>query len=102
MEPIFTARNVDADNAILLPRLRRLTIYVGCGDLDVSTLIQSVKAGNEHSRAFGEVAIIFEEEPGADMIQGLEPLRQLVVELDYRVGVTPVLRPWEGRYDGFW
>ena len=101
-EPIFVTLDVDTDNAILLPGLRRLTIYVGCGDLDASALIQSAKARNELSRSLMEVAIVFEKEPGADVIRGLEPLREFVVELDCRVGVTPVLRQWESRDDDLW
>ena len=101
-EPIFVTLGVDVDNVILLPGLHRLTIYVGSGDLDAPALIQCVKARNEHSMSLGEVAIVFEKEPGADVIRGLEPLRELVVELDYRVGVAPVLRQWESRCDDFW
>ena len=34
-EPIFTTLDVKIGNTALLPGLRRLTIYVGCGDLDI-------------------------------------------------------------------
>jgi len=79
-------------NPILLPGLRRLAIYVGCGDLDTSALIQSAKARKERSRSLREVTIIFENEPEVDLVQELGQLTEIVGELDYRVGVTPVLR----------
>ena len=91
MDPFFATLGATADNAILLPGLRRLTIYVGCGDLDVSALIQCAKGRREHSRSFGKVTIIFENEPGADMVREVESLGEFVEELDHRVGVTPKL-----------
>jgi len=101
-EPIFAALDVKMDNTILLPRLRRIMIYVGCGDLDVLALIQSAKARKEHSRPLGEVVIIFENEPGAGVVRELGPLGELVEELNYRVGVTPVMRQWENRDGDTW
>ena len=101
-EPILTTLDVKAGDAVLLPGLRRLTIYVACGELAISALIQSTRARKEHSRPLGKVAIIFENEPGAEAVQELELLRDLVEELDYRVGVTPVMRQWESRDDDMW
>jgi len=96
-EPIFAALDVGVGNTILLPRLRRIAIYVGCGDLDVLALIQSAKARKEHSQPLGEVVIVFENEPVAGVVRELGPLRELVEELNYRVGVTPVMRQWESQ-----
>ena len=101
-EPIFAALDVKMDDAILLPVLQRITIYVGCGDLDVLALIQSAKARKEHSRPLGEVVVIFENEPGAGVVRELGPLREFVGGLKYRVGVTPVMRQWESRDDDMW
>ena len=101
-EPIFTTLDVKLGNGILLPGLRRLTIYVGCGALDIPALIQSTKARKDHSRSLGEVVIIFENEPGAGIVRELEPLKEIVGEFDYRVGVTPVMRQWESRDGDTW
>ena len=101
-EPIFTTLDVKIGNAIILPGLRRFTIYVGCGALDIPALIQSTKARQEHSRSLGEVVIIFENEPGANIVRELEPLKEIVGGFDYRVGVTPVMRQWESRDGDTW
>ena len=99
--PIFAVLCVPMGDTVLLPGLRRLTIYVGWGDLDVSTLIQALKIRRKYSLLLGEVTIIFEKEPGADVIRKVESLRVLVGELNNRVGVTPVLR-WEGKECDLW
>jgi len=100
--PFFATLDTATDSGILLPGLRRLTIYVGCGDLDVSALVQCAKARKEHSRPLGEVAIIFGSEPQTEVVQVLESLREFVEKLDYRAGVAPVLKHWEGQGDGMW
>jgi len=76
--PFFTALGATTDGAILLPGLRRLTIYAGCGDLDVSALVRCAEARLEHSRSLGEVAIVFESQAKADVIREVELLRGLV------------------------
>ena len=88
-EPFFSTLGATADDGVLLPGLRKLTIYTGCGDLDVLVLIQCAKARKEHSRSIGEVLVVFENEPGADLVEGVESLRAFVGELIYRVGEAP-------------
>jgi hypothetical protein len=92
MVPFFATLGATVDGAALLLGLRRLTIYVGCGDLDISALIQCAKARLECSRPLGEVTIVFENEPGADVIREVESLRKFVGELNYRVDITPELK----------
>jgi len=101
-EPILTTLDVKIDNAVFLPGLRRLTIYVGCGELDISALIQSTKARKEHSRPLEELAIIFENEPGADAVRELETLGEIVGGFDYRIGMAPVMRQWQIREEERW
>ena len=91
-EPFFAALGGTKDGAILLPGLRRLTIYVGWGDLDTSALIRCAKARFESSRPLKEVAIVSEDEPEGCVIREVESLRGLVGELNYRVGAAPELR----------
>jgi hypothetical protein len=90
-EPFFATLGATVDNGILLPGLRRLTIYAGHGDLDVPALIQCAKARKGYSRPLGEVTVVFEEEPGAGLIQEVESLGEFVEELTYRVGEAPKL-----------
>ena len=92
--PFFAALGATADDHIPLPGLRKLTIYVGYGDLDVSTLVRSAEARLERSQPLGEVTIVFENEPEADMIPVVESLRGLVGELNYSIGETPELK-WD-------
>lgn len=92
--PLFATLGAIAGDCVLLPGLRRLTIYVGFGDVEVPTLVQCAKARKKHSRPLGKVTVIFEEEPGADFVGELESLRAFVGELVYSVGVTPRLF-WE-------
>ena len=89
------------DGAAPLPGLQKLTIYVGCGDLDISALIQCARARLECSQPLKEVTIIFEDEPGTDIIQEVQSLGEFVGELNYRVDATPELN-WEGESDGSW
>ena len=100
-EPIFATLGTKFGDDVLVPGLRRLTIYVGYGDLDISALVQCTKARKEHSRPLGEVTITFESEPGADVIREVESLRELVGQLIHRVGVSPVLK-WEDINCGIW
>jgi len=99
-EPFFAKLGSTVDDILLLG-LRRLTIYVGCWDLDVPALIQCAKARKENSRPLGEVTIVLEEEPGADFIQEVELLREFVGELTYRVGEAPKLF-WTGESYKSW
>jgi hypothetical protein len=101
MAPFFAALGTTADGAAPLPGLRKLTTYVGCGNLDISALIQCARARLECSQPLKEVTIIFEDEPGADVIQEVQLLREFVGELNYRVDATPVLN-WEGESGGSW
>ena len=101
IEPIFATLGTRIGDVVLLPGLRRLTIYVGRGGLGISALIQCAKARKEHSRPLGEVTITFENEPGVDVIQGVESLREFVEGLTHRVGVSPVSE-WEGEDCGIW
>ena len=101
-EPFFVTLDAATDDGILLSRLRRLTIYVGCGDLAISALVQCAKARKERSKPLGEVAIIFGSKPQTKVVQVLESLREFVEKLDYCVGVAPILRQWESRDDEMW
>ena len=101
MAPFFMTLGTTVDGTAPLPGLRKLTIYVGCGNLDISALIQCARARLECSRPLKEVTIIFEDEPGADVIQEVQSLREFVGELNYRVDTTPELN-WEGESDGSW
>lgn len=94
--PFFAALGSMADGVILLPELRRLSIYVGRGHLHVSALARCSEVRFEHSRPLGEVTIVFEEEPGESVILGVESLKEFVGELNYRVGTTLRLK-WNGK-----
>ena len=96
--PIFAVLDATMDDIVLLPGLRRLTVYVGWGDLNVSTLMRSAKTRKQYYQPLEEVAIIFENEPRSYVIQAVESLRAFVGKVNHRVGVTPVLR-WEGYYE---
>ena len=100
-DPFFATLGATADNAVLLPGLRRLTIYVGCGDLDVSALIQCAKRRVEHSRPLRGVTIIFENAPGADVVREVESLGEFMEELNHHVGVTPKLK-WGDKNGESW
>ena len=83
------------ESGVLLPGLRRLAIYVGCGDLDVAALVRCAKTRKEHSRPFREVNIVFKEVVTTDLIWGMESLRRSVGKVDHHVGVAPTLI-WDG------
>jgi len=93
--PFFTTLGGTANDQVLLPKLQTVTIYVGCGDLDVLTLIQCAKARKEHSQPLGEVTVVWEKDPGGNAMQGVESLREFVGELTQRVDEAPKL-PWDG------
>ena len=101
MLPFFTTLGTTTNNGVPLPGLRRFTIYVGCGDLEVSALVQCARARLRDSRPLKEVAIIFENEPGADVKREAESLGGFVRELNYRVGVTPGLE-WGDKDGEMW
>jgi len=101
-EPFFTALGAATDGPILLPGLRRLTIYVGSGGPDVSALIRCAEARFESSGPLGELTVIFENEPKAYMVQEVELLRGFVEELSYRVGASPGMKIWESRDGDTW
>ena len=92
-KPFFTTLGATLDSGVLLPGLRRLTIYVGCGDLDVLTLIQCAKT-RKHSQPFGEVVVVWKKDPGGDVMQGVELLREFVGKLTQRVSKAPKLSVW--------
>ena len=100
-EPFFSTLGATMDDGIPLPRLRRLTIYVGGGVLGVSVLIQCAKARKENSRPLGKVTVVFEKEPGAGLVKRVESLKEFVGVLDYHVGATPELK-WEGKDGDVW
>ena len=87
----FTTLGMTVDSGMLLPRLRRLTVYVGFWDLDVSTLIRCAKARKGHSLPLGEVTVVWEKDPVVDVVQEVESLREFVGELAHRVGEAPKL-----------
>ena len=87
-EPFFVVLGVTTNDEIPLPGLQRLTIYVGREDLDVSALTRCARARKEHSQPLGEVIIVFEEKPGAGLVEGLESLKGFVGVLLYHVGET--------------
>jgi hypothetical protein len=91
MVPFFAALGATVDGATLLPGLRKLTIYIGCGDLKVSALIECARARLERSLPLREVIIVFENEPGAGLIREVELLREFVEELNYSVDAAPKL-----------
>jgi len=94
-EPFFTALGAVVGGGVLLPGLQRLTVYDGCGDLDVPALTRCAKARKEHFQPLGEVTVVWEKDPGADAVQEVESLREFVGELIHRVGEAPKL-VWRG------
>jgi hypothetical protein len=88
-KPFLVTLGTTADNRILLPGLRTLTIYVACGDLDIPTLIQCAKLRKEHSLLLGEVSVVWEKDPGANVMHEVEFLKDFVGGLIQRVGDTP-------------
>ena len=100
-EAFLTTLGSTSGGDILLPRLRRLAIYVRAGDLDVTAPVQCVKARKAYSRQLEEVTVVLEQEPGAQFAVGVEPLGEFVGELVYRVGTTPNLT-WTGDGRDLW
>ena len=90
-EAFFTALGSTMDDVILLPGLRRLTIYVGSGDLDVKALVQCAKTRKEHFRPIEEVDVVLGRELDASFVQETESLREFVGQLSCRVGKAPKL-----------
>ena len=80
-EPFFSTVGGTMGDSVLLPRLRGLTINIGCGELDISALFKCAKARKEHSRPLGGATIVFEKDPEGDLAGGVE-----VGELIYRIG----------------
>ena len=102
MTPISSVLGAaDADIGILLPALRRLTIYAGSGNLDVAALVQCARVRKEHLRPFSEVTIVWEEVAEIQPIPWVESLRESVVEVNHRVGVAPKL-VWTGTESNSW
>ena len=100
-EPFFAILGAAVDDGLLLPGLRRLTIYVGYVDLNASALMQCAKARKEHSPSLKEVTVVFEREPGAGVIQEVESIGEFVGELTHRIGETPKLT-WLGEDCDLW
>jgi len=100
-EPFFATLGATVGDGVLLPGLQRLTVYDGCGDLDVPALTRCAKARREHFQPLGEVTVVWEKDPGADVVQEVESLREFVGELIHRVGEAPKL-VWRGEKYGGW
>ena len=94
-KPIFTTLQATVDGKLLLPGLKRLTIYVGFGDLDVSTLIQCAIARKGLFQSLGKVTVVWKKGPGVNVKQQVESLREFVGEITQRVGRAPNLS-WRG------
>jgi len=91
MEPFLQALGETADGGILLPGLQKLAVYVWCGDMDVSALIQCTRTRKEHFRPLEEVTVVWEKDPGARVRDKVESLREFVGELVHHVGKAPKL-----------
>jgi len=100
-EPFLAILGAAVDDGLLLPGLRRLTIYVGCVGLNASALMQCAKARKEHSPSLKEVTVVFEREPGAGAIQEVESIGEFVGELTHRIGEIPKLT-WLGEDCDLW
>ena len=100
-EPFFVTLGETVTGGVLLPGLKRLTVYTGCGDLNVSSLIRCTKARKERFQQLGEVTVVWKKEPGVDVVQEVESLREFVGELIYRVGEAPKL-VWTGKERDDW
>ena len=100
-EPFFATLGATVDGGILLPRLQSLTVYVGCGDLKVSSLIRCTKSRKGHLQPLGEVTVVWETDPGADVMQEVESLGEFVGELIHRVGEAPTL-DWRSKECDTW
>ena len=94
-KPFFTTLGGTVNDEVLLPKLQTITIYIGCGDLDILALIRCAKARKKHMRPLEEVTVVWEDDPEDDVMEEVEPLREFVGELTQRVGETPKLS-WKG------
>ena len=99
--PFFVTLGATVEDGVLLPGLRRLTVYGRSEDLDVPALTKCAKARQEHFRPLGEVTVVWEEDPGADIMREVESLREFVGELIHQVGEDPELVR-RGRECGCW
>ena len=84
-----------------LPGLQKLTAHTGCGDMDVSALIQWMRTRKEHFRPLGEVTVVWEKDPRARVRDEVESLREFAGELVHRVGEAPKLF-WRGDECNWW
>ena len=91
-EPFSWTLGVAAGDGFLLPRLRRLMVFVGSRNLDVPGLVRCAKAGNlGRSRLLEKVTLVFEVEPVSGTVHGVELLREFLGELICRIGKVPRL-----------
>ena len=100
-EPFFVTLGETAAGGILLPGLKRLAVYVECGDFNVSSLIRCAESRKERFQPFGEVIVVWGEEPEVDVVQEVESLREFAGELTYRIGEAPEL-VWTGKKCDGW
>ena len=91
MGPFFAMLGATVDGGTLLPGLRNLTIYVGCGELHVSALARCAKARKEDFRPLEKVTVVWGDDPRAEVMQEVEPLRRFVGELVHGVSEAPEL-----------
>ena len=94
--PFFSALVAAADDRVPLPRLRKLTVFVGKYPFVVSVLIQCAKTRKKHSRPLGEVTIVVEKSKAEFAEGAVESLKEFVGESKYRVGTIPRLS-WVGK-----
>jgi len=88
-KPIFTTLQATVDGGLLLPGLKRLTIYAGFGDLDVLALIGCAKSRKELSQSLWEVTVVWKKDPGVNVKQQVESIKECVGELTQHVGLAP-------------
>ena len=92
MEPFLQTLVETVDGRILLPGLQKLMVYIGCGDMDVSALIQCTRTRKEHFRPLGEVTVVWEKDPRAGVRDEAESLREFVGELIHRYTMASRVR----------
>ena len=101
IEPFLETLGETVDDGLLLPALQRLTFYVGRADIDVPALIQCTKARKKHFRPLEELTVIWDRDPGAEVRDEVEPLREFVGRLVRCVGEAPKFF-WRGDECGWW